>query len=971
MKIAWQLRRNHHAEAANAILLPSGSSADLLAVHAQLEPSQSPAIYATKLGLLVTLSHPSTLYFADAIRLRAVAENFLIPVDAELTPALHPEEAAGMVRTYGLLFLPHHEPVTFAPDSPLPIARFLAVPEARRKSWAPFPQKRAWATRIESIVFERRDDPDIDILEPGGEGIGDEASLPEAPALPYRVIAWICVILFSLLFVYSVFLITRMLGQLGTPEGLSSIVGLLLLALGICLLAIFLAKPAGRLLRRGVAAMPKVSQSIIRQQDAALRALLHRFQAGKTEEALRRALPLSSFGPRGSSVATNAQLPTNDLVYSLRKFFGGGSGRSAVWAGGVDSRAQLESEYRKAAAQAAARGDHRRAAYIYGKLLADIRAAANVLRQGGLFHDAAILFLKVLGDPRAAAAAFEAGGEFDAALGLYISLGDHLRAAELLRRTGDEEGALPLFEQAAQDIVSQRSDYLAAGDLMRTKAGRADLAQKYFEAGWALRPGKNDVACALALARGFLAQEALCRLRQLLEEGEETLSFLGREKEAADFFNEIAKLAATLKLPPARDELRDRCLMNLAGLLRHRLGHEMRPGKLVYSLLGASWTWDAAQVSDADFAWKAEVRKREVKAEPRPRTPNRLRFETGKVTAVCSAPGSGRLFIGFESGAIGCFDPASSRWLDFEAANNSCPVAGLATTMAGDCVVARFDPLHSTDLLLRGNPRGGRNVLTVSALQPMLDSAALRSYVPGSSTSFRLEAELSWQDPETVMAPLLVHYYGAPLCLLVSAAQLMKFDANNLVCMSQTDIPAEIEDCQELMFLPVTLHDLSFPIALTREGRKLCWFSAVNRPGEPRTAELGWAPAGIEGTTLQNRSLSWLPQNGRLLCVAGASGGGDPNYSEVDLTSSHQVRTARLPGFIGPCLAVCVAQPGLLAAIAPKRLLWLRTRFPTFQVERSIEGEFEGAIGCFASPRTDEILIVFQDGEIGRVAIPS
>ena len=971
MKIAWQLRQIPHPEPADAVLLPSGSSADLLGVHARLEPSQSLAIYPTKLGLLVTLSHPSTIHFQNAIRLRAVAENLLIPVDAELIPPLHPDEAAGLVRTHGLLFLPHAEPLAFAHDSPVPLARFLTVPEARRASWEPFPQKRTRAARIESIIFEQFGDPELDILESGGEGIGDEAALPETPALPYRVIAWICVVLFSLLFIFSVFLITRMLSQLGTPDGLSNIVGLLLLAFGICLLALFLAKPAGRLFRGGVAAMPKLTQSVIRQQEAALRSLVHKFQSGKTEEALRRALPLSSFGPRGSSVATNAQLPINNLLYSLKKLFGAGTGRSAVWTGGVDSWAQLESEYRKAAAQAAARGDHRRAAYIYAKLLGDVRAAANVLQQGGLFHDAAILFLRVLKDPRAAAAAFEAGGEFDAALDIYISLGNHLRAAELLRRTGDEEAALDLFEQAAQDLVIENDDYLAAGDLMRAKAGRADLAQKYYETGWEMRPGKNDVACALALARGFFAQEEVARLRQLLEEGEEFLTLQDREKEASHFFNEFAKLAATLKLAPARYDFRDRCLTNLAGLLRARLEHETKPGKLVYSLLGASWTWDSAQVSDADFAWKAELRKREVKASPRPRTPNRLRFGTGKVTAVCSAPGSGYLFIGFESGAIGCFDPASSRWLDFEASDNSCPVVSLATTMAGDSVVARFDPLPSTDLLLRGNPRGGRNVLTVSALQPMLESAALRSYVPGSPTSFRLKAELSWQDPETVLAPFLVHYYGAPLCLLLSRSSLMKFDANNLVCMSQTEFPYEIEHCQELMCLPVTLHHLAFPIVLVRDGNNLCWFSAINRPGERRTAHLGWMTVGTNENISGNGSMSWLPQNGNLLSLAGANDSGIPQYSEVDLRSSDQVRTARPRARLDACQAVCIARPGLLAAVAPKRMFWLYTTFPTFQVERTVEGDFEGAIACFASPRTDEVLIVFQDGEIARIATPS
>lgn len=50
-------------------------------------------------------------------------------------------------------------------------------------------------------------------------------------------------------------------------------------------------------------------------------------------------------------------------------------------------------EYRKAASEAAKMGDHRRAAFIYGKLLGDYREAAAALMAGGLYHDAAQLYL--------------------------------------------------------------------------------------------------------------------------------------------------------------------------------------------------------------------------------------------------------------------------------------------------------------------------------------------------------------------------------------------------------------------------------------------------------------------------------------------------------------------------------------------------------------------------------------------------
>ncbi len=68
MRLAWQLRRRHAAAPADAILLPSDSAADLLALCAELGP-KSGAIYATERGLLMMLEGRSNSSFSRAIRL--------------------------------------------------------------------------------------------------------------------------------------------------------------------------------------------------------------------------------------------------------------------------------------------------------------------------------------------------------------------------------------------------------------------------------------------------------------------------------------------------------------------------------------------------------------------------------------------------------------------------------------------------------------------------------------------------------------------------------------------------------------------------------------------------------------------------------------------------------------------------------------------------------------------------------------
>ena len=49
-------------------------------------------------------------------------------------------------------------------------------------------------------------------------------------------------------------------------------------------------------------------------------------------------------------------------------------------------------------------------------------------------------------------------------------------------------------------ITKTAQGYLAAGELLRTRAGRPDLAREYFARGWALRPEPNALACAMHLA---------------------------------------------------------------------------------------------------------------------------------------------------------------------------------------------------------------------------------------------------------------------------------------------------------------------------------------------------------------------------------------------------------------------------------------------------------------------------------------
>ena len=266
-------------------------------------------------------------------------------------------------------------------------------------------------------------------------------------------------------------------------------------------------------------------------------------------------------------------MPTHNTNYSLGSLLNDGRPAS-IWFGGGNVMTDLMQAYRKAAEAATARGDFRRAAFIYGKLLSDYSAAAAVLARGGLHHDAAILYLDKLGDPMTAAREFEAAGEFDRALRIYRERGEHVAAGDLLLCIGEEEEAAREFILAAQSLADS-GDYHASGELLLKKARRRDLALEQFRSGWASRPLPNALPCAIRLAQLLAEEESPRALLVLASEASIFFTSLGADKDASQFFNELARLADRPNLIVVRDELRDRALCGLANKLRQLLARRI------------------------------------------------------------------------------------------------------------------------------------------------------------------------------------------------------------------------------------------------------------------------------------------------------------------------------------------------------------------------------------------------------------
>src|SRR3954465_9349560 len=125
MKVPFQLRRVEPAPAV-AFLIES-DAAELLRLVARLGRPGFPTVHAVAGGFLIRLATPESSSHPGVTRLRALSANLFLPVDAELSPALLPDEAQALVRHRGLVFLPGGRVLAFDPEATLGPAELLRL----------------------------------------------------------------------------------------------------------------------------------------------------------------------------------------------------------------------------------------------------------------------------------------------------------------------------------------------------------------------------------------------------------------------------------------------------------------------------------------------------------------------------------------------------------------------------------------------------------------------------------------------------------------------------------------------------------------------------------------------------------------------------------------------------------------------------------------------------------------------------
>ncbi|VTR97495.1 hypothetical protein [Tuwongella immobilis] len=599
--LTYTLRYREPTETALGLLLLGHSVVTLRAVLTRLGTHPWPGIFRVADGFLLRPAGGTRLTIPGTIRLRVVAERLWMPIDAELLPALHPEEQSALVRSRGVIVLPGGRVLEFDPQQPILPSDLLETPPLLPSEWRPLLNLEPLPdglTRLERLFPAASADS---VLQPPDDPIASEPIEPsDAPTRQEQITARI---------------------RLAT--------GKFLMAAGQMLGMRSLAQRGAEMVQRAMQQAPTLMREVVGTQAASIAELLKRFESGNLDDALRHAIPIDSSGAPNS--ATNSarrdfRLPERSIRYSLSDLLRGnsGGGGGGTWTLESSQYQQLRDAYYRAATLAQSQGDFRRAALIFGKLLDDVAQAARVLSQGGYHRDAAILYRDRLHQLEHALREFSLAGDWTEALKIAERLQAFERMGIILRQLGQFEAADRAFLRAAEAKIEKFHDYLGAATLVMQQTGRYEWGAAIFQRGWnrrdkSLSDSASAIGCAIRLSEFLAFAQPRTPLLQLLDEVDAWLVSSGSEKLATQWYHHLPRLAELPVLQELRADLRDRALVGLARFLQEHAQTESKRGGIVGRLFVRDADWPAEMVRDAEFALTTAIQRRKRLESPRSR----------------------------------------------------------------------------------------------------------------------------------------------------------------------------------------------------------------------------------------------------------------------------------------------------------------------------------------------------------------
>ena len=496
-----------------------------------------------------------------AILYGRLAENVFAPVDAVVNATISADEWREMFPP-GAIYVWHPTAGLFCcrKDDGLRVADLLRAPRSESGDWGRAVEGTAFNARLRSLLPARTMTADT-VWGGVSEEIGSASlaldTLPPAPGewrLPSLEGRWPVILedLVMTLFAISVMVVLPWL--IASPPGVlppwpreargadptvptfeipwRPIVGLLsvvvmvavlvgaLIWLGSWLVGWGNGTAASSSAGKGGGAMPKflpwgtpprwllhwrqsLAKAFESRHDREIRRLIHLLNTDP-DAGLRFAFPLVGEAGRGLTLPAS-RLGEQPIDYGA---VAGGVGGFMQVTG--EQRAALLQRYRDLANREIVLGRHRRAAYIFARLLGDHSSAARVLLDGGQFREAAVLYDETLGRPDLAAAALERGGLLSEALVLYERVGAHEKVGDLSAMLGQEEAAARAYRRALEARLAA-SDRLGAARILTAKLRENDEALSVLAVGWP--DSSQAVACAIGLLKllGDLGRHAATR----------------------------------------------------------------------------------------------------------------------------------------------------------------------------------------------------------------------------------------------------------------------------------------------------------------------------------------------------------------------------------------------------------------------------------------------------------------------------
>jgi len=229
------------------------------------------------------------------------------------------------------------------------------------------------------------------------------------------------------------------------------------------------------------------------------------------DEGLRYALPLTGSGQSRGRAAPSWTLGRRSTLFSQ----GHGGGAIDEWDLGNNARLKLERQYREAAKREIALGNHDRAAYIYGNLLADWNSAAKVLAEAGRHRDAVSIYIHKLNNRNAAAKCLEDAGLLLQAAVMFAECRQFEKAGDLHARLGNDAQAGELWQAAAAALSDPMEKARVFSEKLEDHAAALEVLDACWKSG--NRPDTALVAMFAILRKDDAVREGVELLGKMFE----------------------------------------------------------------------------------------------------------------------------------------------------------------------------------------------------------------------------------------------------------------------------------------------------------------------------------------------------------------------------------------------------------------------------------------------------------------------